>query len=295
MNTQPIASTDDGAYLGGTQEKDLYAAMPEKLSSSPAISPAAVRHHLRRPVSIGVVNWVGLWTLYSREVLRFTKIALQTLVAPMITSVLFLMVFSVAVGDASFAGNVDFTNFLIPGLVMMSVLQNAFANTSTSLVVSKVQGNIVDLLMPPLGPGELLVGLALAGMTRGFCVGVVTAATLMLIGGITVPTDIGIALLFLTLGSFMMSFAGILAGIWATKFDSLAAITNFVIQPMTFLSGTFYSIDRLPAPFDEIAGYNPVFYAIDGFRYGMIGIADRPVLVSVGGLLVADLLLGLLC
>ena len=117
----------------------------------------------------------------------------------------------------------------------------------------------------------------------------------MLIGGITVPTDIGIAVLFLTLGSFMMSFAGILAGIWATKFDSLAAITNFVIQPMTFLSGTFYSIDRLPAPFDEIAGYNPVFYTIDGFRYGMIGIADRPVLVSVGGLLVTNLLLGLLC
>ena len=117
-----------------------------------------MRHQLRRPVLIGVVNWVGLWTLYSREVLRFTKIALQTLVAPMITSVLFLMVFSVAVGDhASFAGNVDFTNFLIPGLVMMSVLQNAFASTSTSLVVSKVPGNIVDLLMPPLGPGELLV------------------------------------------------------------------------------------------------------------------------------------------
>ena len=296
MDIPPIASTGVGAYLGGNQEKDLYAAMPEKMSPSPAISQAAVRHHLRRPVMIGMVNWVGLWTLYSREVLRFTKIALQTLVAPMITSVLFLMVFSVAVGDhASFAGNVDFTNFLIPGLVMMSVLQNAFANTSTSLVVSKVQGNIVDLLMPPLGPGELLVGLALAGMTRGFCVGVVTAATLMLIGGITVPTDIGIVLLFLILGSFMMSFTGILAGIWATKFDGLAAITNFVIQPMTFLSGTFYSIDRLPQPFDDIAGYNPVFYAIDGFRYGMIGIADRPVLVSVGGLLVANLLLGLLC
>ena len=296
MNKPPIAPDDDAAYLGGDQQKDLYAAMPEKLSSSPALSPPAVRHHLRRPVLIGMVNWVGLWTLYSREVLRFTKIALQTLVAPMITSVLFLMVFSVAVGDrASFAGNVDFTTFLIPGLVMMSVLQNAFANTSTSLVVSKVQGNIVDLLMPPLGPGELLVGLALAGMTRGFCVGVVTAATLMLIRGITVPTDSGIAVLFLILGSFVMSFAGILAGIWATKFDGLAAITNFVIQPLTFLSGTFYSIDRLPAPFDSIAGYNPVFYAIDGFRYGMIGLADRPLLVGIGGLLAVNLVLGLLC
>jgi ABC-2 type transport system permease protein len=261
--------------------------------------PSAVKSPLPplvRPVRIGVVNWVGLTALYVREVQRFTKIALQTLIAPMITSVLFLMVFSVAIGErASFAGDVDFVTFLIPGLVMMSVLQNAFANTSSSLVVSKVQGNIVDLLMPPLGPGELLIGLAAAGMTRGLFVGAVTAAALMLIGGITVPHDFMVALLFLVLGSFVMSFAGILAGIWANKFDEMAAITNFLIQPLTFLSGTFYSIDRLPPPFDAIAGLNPVFYTIDGFRYGMIGVADRPLMTGGLCLVAVNLALALLC
>ena len=251
----------------------------------PAITPARI---FQRPIHIGLINWVGLSTLYTREVQRFAKIGLQTVAAPVITSVLFLMVFSVAIGPrASFTGDIDFVSFLIPGLVMMNVLQNAFANTSSSLVVSKVQGNIVDLLMPPLGPGELLFGLAAAGMTRGLCVGVATALALALCGNFIgvnsmgMPTDIFTALLFLVLGAFVMSFAGILAGIWAQKFDELAAVTNFVIQPLTFLSGTFYSVDRLPAPFDMIASFNPVFYTIDGFRYGMIGIADRPLTTGV--------------
>ena len=136
-----------------------------------------------RPVHIATVNWVGLGTLYKREVQRFMKIAMQSLAAPVITSVLFLMVFSVAIGErASFAGDVDFVTFLVPGLVMMNVLQNAFANTSSSLVISKVQGNIVDLLVPPLGPGELLFGLAAAGVTRGLFVGIVTALVLVVFG-----------------------------------------------------------------------------------------------------------------
>ena len=186
-------------------------------------------------------------------------------------------------------------------VIMMNVLQNAFANTSSSLVVSKVQGNIVDLLMPPLGPGELLFGLAAAGMTRGLCVGVATALVLALCGNFIgvnsmgMPTDIFTALLFLVLGAFVMSFAGILAGIWAQKFDELAAVTNFVIQPLTFLSGTFYSVDRLPAPFDMIASLNPVFYTIDGFRYGMIGIADRPLTTGVICLLGVNAVLAILC
>jgi ABC-2 type transport system permease protein len=268
--------------------------MSDKTSSSN--QPATPRRKVKRPVHIGAVNWVGLNALYIREVERFIKIALQTLIAPMITSVLFLMVFSVAIGErATFAGDLDFVTFLIPGLVMMSVLQNAFANTSSSLVISKVQGNIVDLLMPPLGPGELLIGLAAAGMTRGLFVGLVTAAALMLIGGITMPTNLWTVLLFLVLGSFAMSFAGILAGIWANKFDELASITNFLIQPLTFLSGTFYSIDRLPSPFDAIAGFNPVFYMIDGFRYGMIGVADRPLTTGVICLLTVNLTLAILC
>lgn len=265
----------------------------------PAITPARI---FQRPIHIGLINWVGLSTLYTREVQRFAKIGLQTVAAPVITSVLFLMVFSVAIGPrASFTGDIDFVSFLIPGLVMMNVLQNAFANTSSSLVVSKVQGNIVDLLMPPLGPGELLFGLAAAGMTRGLCVGVATALALALCGNFIgvnsmgMPTDIFTALLFLVLGAFVMSFAGILAGIWAQKFDELAAVTNFVIQPLTFLSGTFYSVDRLPAPFDMIASFNPVFYTIDGFRYGMIGIADRPLTTGVICLLGVNAVLAILC
>ena len=249
-----------------------------------------------RPVHIATVNWVGLGTLYKREVQRFMKIAMQSLAAPVITSVLFLMVFSVAIGErASFAGDVDFATFLVPGLVMMNVLQNAFANTSSSLVISKVQGNVVDLLVPPLGPGELLFGLAAAGVTRGLFVGIVTALVLVVFWGGAVPPHPLIALGFLILGACAMSFAGIIAGIWANKFDELAAITNFVVQPLTFLSGTFYSVDRLPAPFDMIASLNPVFYTIDGFRYGMIGLADRPLFTGFVCLLVVNFALAIFC
>ncbi len=249
-----------------------------------------------RPVQIERVNWIGLWTLYLREVHRFAKVAMQTVAAPVITSMLFLMVFAVAIGDrAKLAGDVDFITFLVPGLVMMTVLQNAFANSSSSLVVSKVQGNIVDMLMPPIGPAELLVGLAAGGMTRGIAVGLVAALVLGLFGGLSMPPAPLVALAFLVLGSLALAFAGILAGVWANKFDEMAVITNFVIQPLAFLSGTFYSVDRLPAPFDTIATLNPFFYAIDGFRYGLIGIGDRPIMTGLVCLVVVNGVLGWLC
>ena len=249
-----------------------------------------------RPIFIGQINWIGVATLYRREAQRFKAVALQTVAAPVMTSVLFLLVFSVAIGNrGNLAGSVDFVVFLVPGLIMMNALQNAFANTSSSLVISKVQGNIVDLLMPPLGPGELLFSLAMAGMTRGVCVGIVTAVTLVSLGGHGLPAYPWIVLAYLLLGSLALSLAGILAGIWANKFDEMAAITNFIVQPLTFLSGTFYSINRLPAPFDTLAALNPVFYAIDGFRYGMIGVADRPLLTGFLCLCAVNLVLGLLC
>ena len=249
-----------------------------------------------RPIQIDRINWIGLQTLYVREVQRFMKVALQTLAAPVITSILFLMVFSVAIGDrAGLPNGVDFVTFLIPGLVMMTVLQNAFANTSSSIVVSKVQGNIVDLLMPPLGPGELLVGLAAGGMTRGIVVGIIAAICLGIIGGLGLPSQPFVAAAFLFLGSLLMALVGILAGIRANKFDELAAITNFVIQPLAFLSGTFYSVNRLPAPFDTIATLNPVFYVIDGFRYCMVGVADRSIETGLIGLAVMNLVLGYAC
>jgi len=264
--------------------------------AQPDLAPPPITPPIVRPISIGRINTIGVITLYSREVQRFMKVALQTLAAPVITSVLFLMVFSVAIGNrGNLAGGIDFITFLVPGLVMMNVLQNAFANTSSSLVIAKVQGNIVDLLMPPLGPGELLFGLAAAGMTRGFCVGLVSALTLAIIGGAGLPVHPLVAGVYVLLGALALSFAGILAGIWANKFDEMAAITNFVIQPLTFLSGTFYSVNRLPAPFDSLASLNPVFYAIDGFRFGMIGTADRPLLTGFLCLCGVNLGLGLLC
>ena len=282
----------------------IFCGMNEQ-TSSPLSSkdiPATEDHYGRqavmspRPVQIGRVNWIGLWTLYMREVQRFTKVVMQTVIAPVITSMLFLMVFAVAVGErAKLAGDTDFIAFLVPGLAMMAVLQNAFANTSSSFVVSKVQGNIVDLLMPPIGPGELLVGMAAGGMTRGIAVGLVAVLVLGVFGGLSMPAAPLTALAFLTLGSLALSFAGILAGIWANKFDEMSAITNFLIQPLAFLSGTFYSVERLPPPFDTIATLNPFFYAIDGFRYGLLGIADRPVFTGIVCLLLLNGVLGWLC
>ena len=267
--------------------------------SSPSDNPAASTRDDQpfiRPIQIDQINWIGLWTLYLREVQRFLKVATQTLAAPVITSILFLMVFSVAIGDrAGLSGGFDFVSFLIPGLVMMTVLQNAFANTSSSIVVSKVQGNIVDLLMPPLGPGELLFGLAAGGMTRGIMVGICAAICLAVLGGLGLPSQPFVAMAFLFLGSLLMALVGILAGIRANKFDEMAAMTNFIIQPLAFLSGTFYSVNRLPAPFDTIATLNPVFYVIDGFRYGMIDVADRSIVIGLISLTVLNLVLGYVC
>ena len=279
MNDQPSTPVP----LSDTPDHD---AARDRLAAPPLV----------RPVQIGVINWIGVWTLYRREVQRFAKVGMQTVIAPVITSILFLMVFAVAVGDrAQLAGEVSFIAFLVPGLVMMTVLQNAFANSSSSLVVAKVQGNIIDVLMPPIGPGELLFGLAAGGMTRGIVVGLVAALVLGIFGGLPMPAAPLVALAFLILGSLAMAFAGVLAGVWSNKFDEVAAITNFIIQPLAFLSGTFYSVDRLPAPFDSIATMNPFFYAIDGFRYGLIGVADRPIATGLVGLCVVNVVLGWLC
>jgi len=249
-----------------------------------------------RPVQIGRVNWVGLGALYSKEVQRFMKVVTQTVAAPIMTAALFMMVFSVALGDrASPVEGVAFLLFLAPGLVMMSVLQNAFANTSSSLVISKVQGTIFDLLMAPLSAAELMVGLVAGGVTRGVMVGIVSAVVLGVLGGASLPSYPLVALAFLLLGSSLLALLGLLAGIWAQKFDSLSAITNFVIQPMAFLSGTFYSVDKLPAPFDSLASANPFFMVIDGFRFGMIGVSDRPITTGLIVLSLLNILMFYIC
>ena len=239
--------------------------------------------HLTRPVRIGFINWRGMYTLYCKEVYRFMKVSMQTLAAPIVTSVLFMLVFSLALdGRASPFEGASYMQFLAPGLVMMAVLQNAFANTSSSIMIGKVQGNIVDILMPPMGSLELLVALSLGGITRGVLVGLISMTILSFVANLGLPQNILAASAFLLLGSCAMSLIGVLAGIWAAKYDSLAAITNFIIQPLSFLSGTFYSIERLPDMIERFANFNPFFLVIDGFRFGILGMNDGPVL---GGLI----------
>jgi ABC-2 type transport system permease protein len=246
------------------------------------------------PRRIGAVNWIGLWTLYLKEVRRFAKVFTQTIVSPLVTTLLFLAIFTLALGRSlQQVGGVGYATFLTPGLIMMSMVQNAFANTSSSLVIAKIQGNIVDLLMPPLTPAEIAVGLAAGGLTRGIVVGLTSS----LVIAILVPIHVhdwffvvfdGIA------ACLLLSLIGVLAGLWADKFDQMAAVTNFVITPLSFLSGAFYSTQRLPDFWRAIAHLNPFFYMIDGFRYGFIGHADGSLGAGVFVLTLADILLGAL-
>lgn len=251
------------------------------------VSPPTVRR-------IGAVNWIGFWTLYAREVRRFVKVATQTILAPVVTTLLFLAIFLLALGGGSRGGGVSYGEFLAPGLVIMAVMQNAFANTSSSIMISKVQGNIVDVLMPPLSGGELTLAYALGGVTRGIVVGiVVTLATWCV-----VPLRIhdAAALLFYGLSaSLLLSLLGLLGGIWAEKFDHIAAVTNFVVTPLSFLSGTFYSIDRLPGNWALLAHLNPFFYMIDGFRYAFTGHAGGSLAIGAGVLVAVNAGLLLLC
>ncbi|MAU53204.1 MAG: multidrug ABC transporter permease [Roseovarius sp.] len=230
----------------------------------------------------GRVNWLGLWTLALRENRRFLAVWTQTLLAPLVTAALFMVIFSLAIGPHRGAVmGVDFTTFIAPGILMMTVIQNAFANTSSSVVISKVQGNIVDTLMPPLSGGELLLGYLAGGVGRGVLVAGVIAAGLWAGLGL-VPEQPLWLIVFVVLGATLMSAVGLVAGIFANKFDQMAAITNFVVTPLAFLSGTFYSVEALPPTLFAISHVNPVFYLIDGVRYGMIGVSDSAPLLGLG-------------
>lgn len=222
----------------------------------------------------GRVNWLGLATLCTREIQRFMGVWTQTIAAPLVTAGLFMLIFSIAIGPRrGDVMGVPFTTFIGPGILMMTVIQNAFANTSSSIMIAKVQGNIVDTLMPPLSAAELVIGYLVGAVARGLLVGVVIALALGLVLGIW-PAHPPWALAFLLLGSAFLGALGILAAIFANKFDQMAAITNFIVTPLAFLSGTFYSVEALPPVLWEITHMNPVFYLIDGLRYGMIGISD---------------------
>jgi ABC-2 type transport system permease protein len=247
------------------------------------------------------VNWGGLATLYVKEVRRFFKVQLQTIWAPAVTTMLFLVIFTTALGRSgrtvSLGGEaVHFADFLAPGLIVMGMIQNAFANASFSLLVGKIQGTIVDYLMPPLSVAELILGLAGAAITRAFLVGVAVWIAMLAWPGVHVfPRHPAALIWFGLMGSMMLAFLGLITSVWAEKFDHAAAVTNFVVAPLSLLSGTFYSIDTLSPVFRAISHFNPFFYVISGFRYGFVGAADSPVLFGAALLLAINVLLGIAC
>ena len=240
------------------------------------------------------VNWIGLRTLYMKEVRRFMKVQLQTVWAPAITTLLFLAIFTVAMGRTkNMVLGFHFADFLAPGLIVMAMIQNAFANSSFSLLVGKVQGTIVDYLMPPLSNAELLVAMVGASITRAFVVGGAVWLIMLLWPGVSVTIHTPWAVLWFGLmGSMLVALLGMMTSIWAEKFDHAAAVSNFVIAPLSLLSGTFYSVDKLSPVFQAISHANPFFYIISGFRYGFLGRTDSDVMLGAAVLLAANIVFG---
>ncbi|MFA7264474.1 MAG: ABC transporter permease [Caulobacter sp.] len=240
-------------------------------------------------------NWTGFTTLYLKEVRRFWKVGMQTVAAPVVTTLLYMMVFVVAVRGASPPiHGTPFAEFIAPGLIMMAIINNAFANSSSSLLQAKMMGLTPDFLTPPLSALEQVLAFTLGAATRGVVVGVVTAVTISLLPFTGLHVAHPWAVIYFSVGaSLLMGLVGIATGLWSEKFDHLSAITNFLITPMTFLSGTFYLVDKLPEPFRTASHYNPFFYLIDGFRYGFIGEAEGSLTTGVllTGVLVVALFL----
>lgn len=222
----------------------------------------------------GNINWLGFFTLLNKEVQRFLNVWIQTIISPIITFLLFFMVFSLAIGnEKSDVLGYHFTTFLIPGLIIMQMIQNAFANTSSSVMIGKVQGTIVDILYPPLSPAELSIAIIFGGMVRGLMIGIVSTILSVLFFKIPI-FNIGYIIIFSVLGTVFLSSLGLICGLWADKFEQMAAMTNFFIVPLTFISGVFFSINKFHNLITEASHYNPFFYIVDGFRYGFLGVAD---------------------
>lgn len=246
---------------------------------------------------IPLVNWGGLYGLYIKEVRRFFKVQLQTIWAPAITTLLFLVIFTVALGGGSrVIAGVHFATFIAPGLIVMGMMQNSFANGSFCLLSGKMNGTIIDYLMPPLSTLELLGAFVGAAVTRAVLVGLAVWAAMWLWPNVQIiPVHLWAVVWFGLMGAILLALLGVLTSIWADKFDHAAAVTNFVVQPLSLLSGTFYSVDRLTPAFRAISHANPFFYVISGFRYGFIGISDSPILVGALSMLAVNAVLGLVC
>lgn len=250
---------------------------------------------------IGKVNWIGLGTLYMKEVRRFFKVQTQTIWAPAITTLLFLVIFTVAMGRTErMVLGVNFATFVAPGLIVMGMMQNAFANSSFAFLAGKMQGTLVDYLMPPLSEGELLLALTAAATTRAVLVGCALALMMALWPEVSLSVSHPWAVAWFGLmGALFLSLLGLLSSIWADKFDHNAAVTNFVIAPLSLLSGTFYVIDNLAPAFQQVSRANPFFYVISGFRFGFLGNSDigntnTAVLHAALGLLAMNMALAML-
>ncbi len=241
------------------------------------------------------MNWYATYSLFRKETTRFVKVWMQTVIAPVVTALLYLLVFAhVLEGRVEVFPGVSYTSFLVPGLLMMSMIQNAFANTSSSIIQSKVMGSILFILLPPFSHLEFFLAYISAAVVRGLAVGL--GVFLLAVFYIDVhQVNVIVILAFAILGCYIMGAMGLIAGIWAEKFDQIAAFQSFIIVPLTFLSGVFYSIKSLPPIWYELTKWNPFFYMIDGFRYGFFGQSDQPVIVSLIIMCVAAILLTLLC
>ena len=225
----------------------------------------------------GYVNWIGFWTLYKKEVVRFLIVVIQTVISPLVTSLLFLFVLSLAIGNER--GEVlgfSFITFLAPGLIAMQVIQQGFSHSSSSIMIGKIQGNIVDILYAPMTAAEITLAINLAACTRSLMIAIVSIVVFTFIVELQFYNFFYI-FIFTFLGAFILSSIGIIIGLWAEKFDHMASATNFIIVPLSFLSGTFYSIDRLPNILKNVSEMNPFFYIIDGFRYGFLGASDGSI------------------
>ena len=250
---------------------------------------------LQKKYEIGVkrfnVNWVGAYTLYIKETLRFLSVFGQTIVGPIITSILFLLVISLAIGEnRQNVLGVEFIIFLAPGLIAMQIIQQAFSHSSSSLLMGKIMGNIVDMIGAPLSASEVTLAIILASITRAIMISVISVIIFSLVIEIKINNYL-IFLTYLIISSFIMGAAGFIAGLWADKFDHMATVTNFIIVPLSFLSGTFYSVERLPNFLITISSYNPFFHMIDGFRYSFINSMDGSIKFGLTYLIILSILM----
>ena len=228
----------------------------------------------------GLINWIGAWTLYKKEVLRFLIVWVQTIFSPIVTSLLFLLVLSLAIGnERGDVLGVSFINFLAPGLIAMQVIQQSFSHSSSSFMIGKIQGNIVDILYAPLSAAEVTLAITLAASTRSIAIALISIIIFIFLIDLEIKNYFTL-LIFTFLSSFLLGSLGVIAGLWAEKFDHMASVTNFVIIPLSFLSGTFYTIDKLPSFLQIVSKANPFFYMIDGFRYSFIGSSDGSVIIG---------------